>query len=313
METIKKHKKELLVLLGASVAAALGYLALKSGRKGSRGRKSSQEEEDRQADFRKSEGQARQEETKGESSFLSPLADNPSLEVKQNAQIIIQRAGGYLTKDSVVSILSAILAETKKHLESISRKNREDRRQVFENQEEYARVYQEFIEEFNNLINEVTERICQQNGISSDDYMQSFEYLIKTGNKDLMMLQASIAQLMKGSITPTKSLTKPQVVEAITYQCDLTKVEMQKLFSDPSIGMMMMQAPEIVMGLLQARVADMVFQRFGYEEEDIVESISANNLQDDPEIRDIFQQLAQGLMQFMPMDPSMMMQGGGMM
>eukprot|EP01017_Pseudomicrothorax_dubius_P051122 TRINITY_DN9782_c0_g1_i3.p1 TRINITY_DN9782_c0_g1~~TRINITY_DN9782_c0_g1_i3.p1 ORF type:complete len:257 (-),score=45.70 TRINITY_DN9782_c0_g1_i3:38-808(-) len=244
MDLIKKYKKELLVLLGASVTAALGYVALKRIRNRSGGRR---------------------EDTKGGSGLLPPSTENPNLTEKQNQKIIIERAGKYFTRDSVMSIFCACFVEMKKRLEPISRKHRNNRRKNFNNPDEYAKAYHEFIQEFDNLTEEVRVGICQQNGIADEDYMQSFMFYLENGDQEMVMVQESFGELMVGYVPSTKSLTKTQIIEAFTYQCDLVKVEMQSLISNPTFSMMLMQAPEIIMGIFRIRVNDLVYQRFGYD------------------------------------------------
>eukprot|EP01017_Pseudomicrothorax_dubius_P015515 TRINITY_DN17869_c0_g1_i1.p1 TRINITY_DN17869_c0_g1~~TRINITY_DN17869_c0_g1_i1.p1 ORF type:complete len:280 (-),score=54.44 TRINITY_DN17869_c0_g1_i1:139-978(-) len=277
MQIIRKHSKEILVFIGVSAVAAAGYAVLVRRRKGS------------------SEGRDQSDPAKrsidGQPQNSLPVVGDKFLQDKPK----IQRENGYLSKDTVINILSTVLAEANKYLEPISRKNREERRKVINNQEEYARIFQSYIEEFENFNNEITERICFQRGVDPEDYINSLEHLIVTGNKEIEELQTSIAQTMKGSFSSTKILTKDQIIEVVNYQCELIKLEKHKVTSDPYLGMMMMNSPGLTFNLLQTRVDDLLFEKFGCDDRDIFQSVSVNNLRDDPDIQTSISKLQQAL------------------
>eukprot|EP01017_Pseudomicrothorax_dubius_P044158 TRINITY_DN7440_c0_g1_i1.p1 TRINITY_DN7440_c0_g1~~TRINITY_DN7440_c0_g1_i1.p1 ORF type:complete len:285 (+),score=52.38 TRINITY_DN7440_c0_g1_i1:134-988(+) len=272
MEVIRKHKKELLLLLGVSSAAAVGYLVLKNRRKGSGELKNN-------------------DEPKQNGKSLSTALDKVAVKTEPKAQVEIQREAGYLTKSTLMNLLDVILDETKKQIEPLIKKNREERRKVFDSQEKWAILYQELIQDFNVISNEILERTCQQQGITLDEYMKSFQYYAMAGERQLVALHVSIFKELRGFVDQTKTLTKEQIIEAVLYESEAAKLEIQKLTSDPSAAAILMQAPEAVMGILQTRVKDMVFQRYGCEEEDIYGSLTENRLLGDPEVLAAFKQL----------------------
>lgn len=318
MDTLKKYKTAIIGATAVTVAAVVGYLVYKSSTSDEKETKDEGKRDEKPA----SKASHHEEEHKGdvriedethahESTGKSDIMDMLGLTGKPAGELKVERdSSGYLTKSTIVSLLRAILEESKKSIATMSENNRNERRRVLHNRMEYLQIYGGFMEEFNATIAEITEKICKENNITNDDYMDSFEYLVKNGHQDILMLQSAVAQLMKGAIKSSKHLSPDDVKDAVAYQAELMANEMRECFQLPQVQMMMYSMPEMAFGLVQSRVADLVHEKFGYEEEDILQSIQSNNMQDDPDLKEIFQQLMSSMMSMMPGDPMGGMGGG---
>lgn len=126
----------------------------------------------------------------GKSSVLKDVVD-------VNATIKVERVNGLLSKETVKDVLNVILIETRRQLPQMNAKTRKARRELLDKPEEYAKSFQDSLEEFNQLVARVSEQSCEAIKITPEEYMASFEELVRTGNEDIVVLQASIAQLMR--------------------------------------------------------------------------------------------------------------------
>eukprot|EP01017_Pseudomicrothorax_dubius_P041786 TRINITY_DN6729_c0_g1_i3.p1 TRINITY_DN6729_c0_g1~~TRINITY_DN6729_c0_g1_i3.p1 ORF type:complete len:103 (+),score=8.56 TRINITY_DN6729_c0_g1_i3:65-373(+) len=86
--------------------------------------------------------------------------------------------------------------------------------------------------------------------------------------------------------------------------------ELDFMTSDPSIIFLLFQAPHITKSVLETRLADLVSENFGYEDEDIFKSIATNDLQNEPSYQEFSKQLNEAIKKLMQTDPYILIQGG---
>eukprot|EP01017_Pseudomicrothorax_dubius_P007095 TRINITY_DN12146_c0_g1_i2.p1 TRINITY_DN12146_c0_g1~~TRINITY_DN12146_c0_g1_i2.p1 ORF type:complete len:291 (-),score=54.25 TRINITY_DN12146_c0_g1_i2:95-967(-) len=284
----------------SSIVIAVGYFTNKRRKGGPNSsnlaRRLSQDSKTGQEDVQntRDEGQARLTESKVEKKMSIASLDNLVLDERQSTIVIIERENGHLTKNTLSSLLSVVIPELRRRTKLILSNHRNERRQVFNNVAEYITKCLQFMEAQANLNNEVLESICQTYSITLTEYKESFDYFLMMGDQDLLQQAANI-KLKLTAIAPTKTPSKAQTIEVITFQNSNLQTEMDKIRTDSRVAMFLIQGPQIAEGLLEARLSDLVFEKYGYEGEDIFESINTNNLQEEPEFQEFSSHLAQVL------------------
>eukprot|EP01017_Pseudomicrothorax_dubius_P003313 TRINITY_DN10444_c0_g1_i3.p1 TRINITY_DN10444_c0_g1~~TRINITY_DN10444_c0_g1_i3.p1 ORF type:complete len:244 (-),score=47.10 TRINITY_DN10444_c0_g1_i3:128-859(-) len=219
---------------------------------------------------------------------------------------------GFLTKESLLNIISEIAPKLKKRAETLIKKCRADRRRAFDNVSEYIKIYFEFMDQLGVLNEEETKKICRVSSIDLTGFKKSYEYYLKSNDQDIMKHSAE-AMLEKTWMMPTKTVSRQKALEVFKYQLDNIKTEMKKISSDPNNADLLMREPEITEGILEARLADLVHKKFGYEQEDVLESVLENKLQNEKEYLVICDQITEAIIRFLETDSFTVLGGSRVM
>eukprot|EP01017_Pseudomicrothorax_dubius_P045449 TRINITY_DN7859_c0_g1_i1.p1 TRINITY_DN7859_c0_g1~~TRINITY_DN7859_c0_g1_i1.p1 ORF type:complete len:291 (-),score=42.15 TRINITY_DN7859_c0_g1_i1:152-1024(-) len=277
MEAILRHKQKLLILLGTSVIAAAGYFALKKGKRIFRLKKE-----------RRDQSSAKQNTDQNES--FPSSSEVPNIEKESGLIVEIKKENGYLTKQSVSNLYNAVITELMNYKGKMLKKHRSERRQIFDKPDECVSLFREYDQQCKNLYKIISAKVFAMNGVTTEEYEDSFKYYISIGDQELLR-QANLGK-MRSHKMESRSLTRSQIIEAVRCQGENVLIEASKIFSPSSIPLIKIQGSQFAQALLSARLGDVVFLKYGYEDEDIAESALAQNMNQDLEVASLFRQVS---------------------
>eukprot|EP01016_Furgasonia_blochmanni_P001022 TRINITY_DN1035_c0_g1_i4.p1 TRINITY_DN1035_c0_g1~~TRINITY_DN1035_c0_g1_i4.p1 ORF type:complete len:348 (-),score=78.86 TRINITY_DN1035_c0_g1_i4:109-1152(-) len=226
-------------------------------------------------------------------------------------QIKITFAAGKLSKESILGILTGLEFFVKDDFIRMTLQNREERRAYLHtNEKKYRNLCIDILESFDELINKTMEDLLAKLGISMQQFEDSFGFWVESGSQELIMQQMTILPKLKEAIPAQREVKYDEFVEALQFSLDKLNEEManfdfSQMMMDPNA---MRNEPHV----LQSKVYDIVYEKYGIEEEDILGNLRANGWDKDPKIRKLMEDTARTQMSLMPMDPAMMMGMGGM-
>jgi len=274
METIKKHTKEISIVVGIAAAAAGLYFLVK---------KVSKEE---------GETQSRKVDIVDETGSVLTSAEREAIA----RAIRIEYQGPNLSIATISNICDATLRFAAPDFIRLTNLDRQERRALKNDLRKYIELWDTYAHQLEEIIEKSQKDVLKALGITDDVWENSNGFYMQSGNHELLMIHASLPQKLKMSLgVGDKALDAETFKLVLRAQVELLQNEAQNL---EEIKQYITREEEVA-PIIQNRVNDQIFATYGVEEEHIYGSMRAHMM--DPEVQQIFMQLQQATMRLVPM------------
>jgi len=274
METIKKHTKEISIVVGIAAAAAGLYFLVKKVVK-----------ED-------GETQTRKVDIVDETGSVLSSAEREAIA----RSIRIEYQGPNLSIATISSICDATLRFAAPDFIRLTTLDRQERRALKNDLRKYIELWDTYAHQLEEIIEKSQKDVLKALGITDDVWENSNGFYMQSGNHELLMIHASLPQKLKMSLgVGDKALDAETFKLVLRAQVDLLQAEAQNL---DEIKQYITREEEVA-PIIQNRVNDQIFATYGVEEEHIYGSMRSHMM--DPEVQQIFMQLQQATMRLVPM------------
>lgn len=239
------------------------------------------------------------------------LEDNPEENKKKREELAkkvnVQRdAQGKLTVKTIQQLIDGCLEYYKPKFIILANRERKERRKYINDIKKWIDVSMNLFEDIDKTTDESQKEFLEILGVDFNDFNNEVESYCREGNHQILLLMTMIPQRMKSMLKPSKNLTKEQVKDVMRFQISLVINELPQLIPnlpmpnphDPNFN------PEKIALLVNNRVNDLMFEKFGIEEEDFIEAMKKPSIASDIEINQLAMQMEMMMMQMAP--------GGGM-
>lgn len=215
------------------------------------------------------------------------------------AKVNVAYNQGYLTFQSISQICDATLEIAAPTFVLLTRKDRKERRNNRNDLARYISLWNEYAAVLEELIETSQKEVLERLNVSAHVWEASNSFFMQQGNQELLMLHASLPQKLKMSLGSSRELNNQEFKEILGAQIELLNREADH--AEEIIPLI--DRPEEIAPIIQNRVNDEIFDKFGIEEEDIFRSMRGHIM--DPEVQQLFMQLQMVTMKMLPQQPGM--------
>jgi hypothetical protein len=275
MESLRKHTKEISIVVGIAAAAAGLYFLVKK--------------------VVKDDGETTTTRKVDIVDETGTILSNSEREAIARA-IRIERNGQNLSIVTISQICDATLRFAAPDFIRLTNTDRQERRALKNDLRKYIELWDTYAHQLEDIIEKSQKEVLRALNISDEDWENSNGFYMQSGNHELLMIHASLPQKLKMSLgVGDKSLDATKFKEVLRAQVDLLQREAENL---DEIRQYVTREEEVA-PIIQNRVNDKIFETYGVEEEHIYGSMRAHMM--DPEVQQIFMQLQQATMRLVPM------------
>jgi len=211
-------------------------------------------------------------------------------EIKSIKDVQIEKSGSYLSPKTIIQINEAIILASKDAFAKYYKEHTEMRRGVINNIQKYFEVWSQFEVGLESLIIVKGEEVLKQLGLSVDLWDESFtEHVDRKQNRDVYMSQMKIPSRLRNSLPVNKKLSAEELKAVLEYQCQI--VEEEKKLVEPI--MKKFRHPNMVINLVDSRMSDRIYIKFGVAEQDLIASMQEHGT--NPELQKLAQKAMNAL------------------
>lgn len=191
--------------------------------------------------------------------------------------------------------------------------NRKARRSIMNsNPERYEQMIIDFNEEVENLLTKACDDLLVELNLTKDLFEDSMVTLMERGYyQQIFMLQAAIRQKIKENLPVKQDISITKTKEIIKYQVKILETEPDRFRSIIQKLQGNIETIQMIPLVINTILADIIFEKFGLEEEDQMKNMMGPEMMRDPEIHELLKSTEQAMYRLLggPGGPGM----GGMM
>jgi len=220
--------------------------------------------------------------------------ENITEEEKQSLvqKLEIRMNGEFLIVPSIIEIMQVSLLFAFPKYVQIAREDRINRRKDINNFKAYAESWETFSAKVLQAIEDATKDVLARINVEYSVWEKSKQHYAEQKNQAIYMEQLNALEKLKSGVTSEKKMSAQEVKDAIRSSIEVAEEEINNI---PSIKPHV-KTPMDVFPIAQNHMSDVLFERLGVEDEDVLKNIE--DCLDDPEIPEIlmkFQEVAMRL------------------
>jgi len=257
-----------------------------------------------------------EEESKGSDSKNTESEEDVEV-LKKNLKVEKDKMG-FLTVETLTAIVEiCTIVAGKKFRESIQEARKKRRAQKNKDLKSFLDHTQDDSNQHVELFQQLETEVLKEIGVEKSLMDKSIEYYLSAGNMQVVALMNLLGDRLKTAIHSTKDISRETLREILTFKNEFIEKEGEKIFSDDSkrtviqshlanvsgsYAQKQQMSLSILRNYLDSRISDLIFEKFGVEEEDIMDSASKPELSYDMEIATLIIQGEEQLFKFAPQE-----------
>ncbi|CAK59689.1 unnamed protein product (macronuclear) [Paramecium tetraurelia] len=215
--------------------------------------------------------------------------------------IQVEKQGSLISIATITQILDKSLDLAKDEYAVITTENRQRRRAIRRSRQgEYQKMVLDYNEQVENLLEKKQMEICEFLQIREDVFQESVMSLMERGfYQQFFMIQASIRQKIKDSISSTKEITYEQLKKIINYQIQVLNQQPQELREIINNLSGNQETQQLIPLAINTILGDLVYEKFQIEEEDMMKMFQNQALFNDQGLQQAMAQLEEAMYSLM--------------
>ncbi|KAL4483172.1 hypothetical protein ABPG74_019198 [Tetrahymena malaccensis] len=202
---------------------------------------------------------------------------------------------------TIAAILESSLDYIGEEYITYTQKNREERRKARTvDIERYKELVLEYNAQVEKFILTAQDQLLTDINIDKEIYEKSIETLMQTGQyQQLFMVQSAMRQKITDKLPRNNQVSKEKIKEIIQYQLEILNNQKDAFIAIITQLQYLPDIAELIPFVLNTMIQDMIFEKFGIEEEDQVSQMSAQDVIEDPQIHGLLKQIEDSMLNMM--------------